>query len=690
MIQTTQLSRRTFLQVVGVGGAGLALGCYTGPALAAGSDAESLIANAFVMVDPDGKVTITVARSEMGQGVRTSMAMIVAEQMDADWKHVVVVQAPGDGAKYGSQRTWGSQSTLSQYDRLSDMGAAARVMLTAAAAKKWDVEPATCRTDACIVYHDASGRSATYGELTEDAAKMPIPEEPKLKDKSEFKIIGQPLLRVDNQDVVTGKAIYTQDVQIPGAVHAVIERCPAFGGKLISFDDSAARKVDGVLDVIEVSNGVAVIAEHTWAAFQGRDALDIEWDLGPNATLDSAEINRRLRAEVKEHPSVPAGSKLVDATYDFPYLAHFTMEPQNAIAIVKAGSCEIWAPSQAPDMLQQNVSRSLDLPIEAVTIHVPLLGGGYGRRGRGDFAMEAVEVSKKIAKPVKLQWSREDDTRHDYYRPQSHHSLRGAVSAGRPVAWNHQMIKAGGRGGRGGAAPIPYAIEGASMVTGSAASSVPTGAWRAVDHGMIGPAVECFIDEMAVAAGKDPYEFRRDNLREMFNRDGTKDERMLNILNLVAEKSDWGKSMGENRGQGIACFDGYGCRIAHVVEVTINEYDEIKVDRVTIAIDPGLAINPKGVEAQLEGCCIDAISATLLAKITIRDGGVVEADPNDYLWARMYDSPKIEVHMINDTARPGGMGETGFPSMPAAIANAVFAATGKRVRKFPIVLDELV
>ncbi|MCH7945664.1 MAG: xanthine dehydrogenase family protein molybdopterin-binding subunit [Armatimonadetes bacterium] len=617
---TQDLSRRSFLKIVSVGGASFALGCYS-PALLLEDGSvggASLVANAFVQVDPDGKVTITVSRSEMGQGVRTSMAMIVAEQMDADWEHVVVVQAPGDGAKYGSQRTWGSQSTLTQYNRLSEMGAAARVMLTAAAAQMWDVEPASCRAEKCRVYHDASGRSVPYGDLTEAASKLPVPNgDIKLKNKSEFKIIGAPLLRVDNFDVVTGKATFTQDVQVKGAVYASIERCPAFGGTLNSFDASEARKVDGVIDVVKVSTGVAVVAENTWAAFKGREALKIDWDLGPDAELDSAEIERRLRAQVKDHPEMPAGSKVVEATFDYPYLAHFTMEPQNAIADVRSDSCEIWAPSQAPDRLQQGVARSLGLSTEAVTVHVPLLGGGFGRRGGGDFANEAVEISKAIGRPVKLQWTRADDTKHDYYRPQSHHSMRGAVDAsGKPVAWSHQFIKAGRgrrRGGGSRGAQIPYAIEGASMTRGTGASSVPTGAWRAVDNGLIGPTNECFIDELAVAAGKDPYEFRRDNIG---------DKRLLDILALAAEKGGWGKPMGAGRGQGIACFSGYGSRIAHVVEVTVDG-GKISVDDVTIAIDPGLAINPKGIEAQLEGCFVDAIAATLFAKITSENGGVV-------------------------------------------------------------------
>lgn len=612
------------------------------------------------------------------------MAMIVAEQMDADWSRVKVVQAPGDGGKYGRQSTWGSQSTLSQYGRLSEMGAVARVMITKAAADKWGVDPDTCRTDACTVYHDATGQKLSYGELTTAASQMSIPEgDIKLKDKSQFKIIGKSTGKVDCHDIVTGKATYTQDIQVPGAVHATLARCPAFGGKVKSFDDTKTRAVEGVLDVVEVSNGVAVIAEHTWGAIKGKRMLEIEWDMGPNADLDSAEIEKRLRAQVKEHPAMPAGSKVVEATFDFPYLAHFTMEPQNAIADVKAGSCEVWAPSQAPDNLQTGIARSLGLEPSDVTVNVPLLGGGYGRRGSGDFAMEAVAISKKIGKPVKLQWTREDDMKTDGYRPSSHHSMRGAVAGGKPVGWNHQFIKAGrGRGGGGSArsARIQYTIEGATFMSGYGASSVPTGAWRAVDHGLIEVSDECFYDELAFAAGKDPFEFRRDQIT---------DTRLLNVLKLVAEKADWGRDMGEGRGQGIACFNGYGCRAAHVAEVLVKD-GKIKVERVVVVVDPGLAINPEGVVEQMEGACMDALAATLFAKITIKDGGVEQNDPFDYKWPRMYDAPKIEVHMIDDTASPGGMGETGFPSVPPAIANAVFAATGKRVRRFPIVLDELV
>ncbi|MBS1723085.1 MAG: xanthine dehydrogenase family protein molybdopterin-binding subunit [Armatimonadetes bacterium] len=682
MMVAYDLSRRSVLRLIGAGGASLIVGCVPLPVKAGKADEQKpLEPNAFVKIDPNGDVTVTISKSDMGQGVRTTFAMIVAEELDADWTKVKVENAKADKV-YGGQGTGGSSSTRTMYTKLRKAGATARAMLVAAAAQKWGVEASSCTTSLGKVMHP-SGKSATYGELTGAAATLALPTDVPLKSKADFKILGKATGRVDNHDVVTGQAVYGQDVKVPNAVTAVVARTPAFGATLKSFDDSAARKVPGVLDVIKLGSGVAVVGENTWAAISGREALKVDWDLGPNGALDSAELEKRMVAAVGEHQSMPSGAKVVEATFDFPFLAHCTMEPMNATADVRDGTCTVWAPTQAPDGAQGSVARMLGIPAENVVVHTTLLGGGFGRRFSSEFVAEAVEISKAMKRPARVLWTREDDMRHDQYRPMSHHSLKGAVDgSGAPVGWSHQIIwprSTRAIGGYGNAR-IPYNINGSGMAEGGADSPIPTGAWRSVEHTQLIPANECFIDELAVAAGKDPYEFRKQFVN---------DDRLKRVLMAAAEKGDWGKSLPKGWGRGIACFSGYGSCVAHVAEVEVKG-DEIKVHRVVAVVDPGMALNPKGVEAQIMGACCDALSTTLKVKVTIEKGGVVEGSFPDYDWLRMGETPKIEIHIMESGETPGGMGEVGYPSVPAAVANAVHAATGKRARRFPIRISELV
>ena len=682
MSAAPQITRRSFLGVVGVGGASFALGCYPGLSDEKGASLEP---NAFVRLDPDGKVTIWASKSEMGQGIKTGLGMIVAEQMDCDWSMVTVLQADGDGAKYGRQGTGGSGSTRGMMQQLSQMGAAARAMIVEAAAAEWGVDKSTCRTANGKVYHDASTRSKPYGDLASAAAKLTVPEgNVPVKPRSEFSLIGKPTLRVDNHDVVTGKAVFAQDVQVEGAACGVIARRPAFGAQLRSFDATETKKIPGVIDAFRVGSGVCVIAENTWAALKGRDALKLDWDRGPNATLSTEDLRTRLRECVGEHPAAPAGARVVEATYEFPFLAHYTMEPMNAVADVREGSCTVWAPSQGPDGVQTQVARMLNLPTSAVTVKVPLLGGGFGRRSNGDFVADAVQASQLARRPVKLLWTREDDMRNDGYRPMSLHAMRGAVDAdGRPVMFNHQFIKAQGGSTRTASNPSParlvYNIPNCTQMNGAAASPIPTGAWRSVDHSQVNVSIECFIDEMARAAGKDPLQFRREN---------TSDRRLLALLDVAEEKSQWKRALPPDLFRGVACFDGYGGRTVHVVELSCDG-GAVKLHRVVCCLDPGYCINPKSVEAQMQGACVDGLSTALFAEITIKDGGVVQGTPFDYEWVRMHHMPKVEVHIVEGDASPAGMGETGYPGVPAAVANAIAAATGKRVRKFPVRLNEL-
>ncbi len=690
MSDRKELTRRNFIQLVGGVGASLALGSFASLACAdvalktptAGTGA-SFAPNVFVKVDPDGKVTVTIICPDAGQGSRTALAMLVAEELDVDWHNVAVVQAPANQAVYGRQGIGGSNTVRSMFGELRRVGATTRMMLVAAAAKNWKVDASTLKTSSGHVLSADGKKSVAYGALTAVAATMPVPtSDIVLKKPEDFKIIGKPRTRIDNPDVVTGKAQYGLDVKIPGMVYAVIARPPAFGATLKSFDDTAAKAVPGVLQVIQVPSGVAVVGSNTWAAISGRKALKIDWDMGPNTDLDSAKITAQLVAAVGPHKEMPEGAKTIEATFDFPYLSHATMEPMNAVADVHDDHCTLWSGTQQPTGAVGQVAGLLKLPQEKVTLNVTLLGGGFGRRLSNEYIIDAVNVSKAIKKPVKVVWTREDDMKHDNYRPAGHSALKGAVDAsGSPVGWSHQTITAG-RGGAGsyGNPDLSYNIPGAGMRQGGVRIPVPTGAWRSVEHTLQSVANECFMDELAHAAGKDPFEFRKGLLTN---------ERLKHCLVTAAEKAGWGTPLPAGHGRGIACFEGYGSYAAHVIELSV-ENGQIKLHRAVCVVDCGIAVNPTGVEAQMQGACTDGLATALSAAITIRNGSVVENNWSNFLWMRLDGMPKVEVHIIPSAEAPGGMGEPGYPSVPPAVANALFAATGKRVRKFPIKLDELV
>ena len=674
------MTRRSFLQVVG-GVAAFALGSF--PALSCtprNLKKGAFQADTLLMIDPDGTVHIVITKSDMGQGVRTSLAMFVAEELDADWSKVKISQAPGDGKLFGGQGTGGSSSVTGQNQHLRQIGATARAMLVAAAAKQWGVEPDACRTESGKVLHPASGRSLGYGELAGEAATMPVPGSVKLKERADFKILGTKVRRLDNRAVVTGKAQYGIDVKIDHMAYAVIARPPMIGAKLESVDDAASRKVPGVLDVIKVNGSVAVLGTHTWAAIQGREALKLTWTPGPNADVNTGTIRQKLVAAVGDHLPMPEGSTVITADYEMPYLAHATMEPVNAVANVTEGACEVWAGTQTPDAAQGQIAGALSIQPDKVIVHTMLLGGGFGRRLANDYIMEAVEVSRVAKRPIKLLWTREDDMQNDMYRPMSHHSIRGAVSGGTAVAFSHHMIEAGRqRTGKFGNPALPYDIAGAQMSRSGVSTPVRTGAWRSVEHSLLSVVNECFIDELAFAAGQDPLQFRLAMI---------KDARLKKVLQTVADKSGWGQPLPKGTGRGIACFQGYGSYAAHVVELSVAD-NKVKLHKVWVAIDCGVAFNPLGVEAVAQGGCSDGLSTALRAAITVDKGAIVESNWSEYKWMRMDAAPEIDVTIL-EGGSPGGMGEPVYPSTPAAVANAVFAATGKRVRKFPIKVGELV
>lgn len=694
MSNRAELSRRSFIRLVGGVGASLMLGsfatasCEPNP-VAAAKSTRAFVPNALIKVDPDGFVTITICRSEMGQGVRTSLALLAADEMDADWSKVRVTQA-GAGPSFGEatgQGTGGSQSIMSQGRHMRELGATTRLMLIAAAAKEWNVDPSTCRTEKGVVYSADGSKSVPYGDLSASATAFPIPPgKIQLKAKADRKLIGKGLLRIDSPEIVTGKATYGIDAKVDGMVYAVIARPPDFGGSVDSFDDAAARKVDGVLDVRKCQSGVAVIGKHTWACIAGRNALKVTWKPGNLSDTSTETIRAKLKALEIDHQAMPAGAKVVSATYDLPYLAHATMEPMNCLADVKDGSCKVWVGTQNPHGAQGVAASVAGLQPSDVEVNVLLLGGGFGRRSDGDFVADAVELSKMIGKPVKCLWTREDDMKHDHYRPMAYHSMKGAIDAdGKPVAWSHQNIQTQRpwRGGTAsfGDAELVYQIPNAGKLSTGTECGIPTGAWRSVEFSVLNPAVECFIDELAVAAGKDPYEFRHSLLG---------DDLLRNVLEIAAKNGDWGKPLPKGSGRGIACFgSGWNTKVAHVVELSV-EKGKIRVHRVVAAVDCGLVINPKGVQAMMMGGIGDGLSTSLGAGITIKNGGVVQNSWTDYPWLTMDQAPAVEIHVVDSDRDSGGMGEPPYPAVPPAVANAVFAATGKRVRRFPIKLDELV
>ena len=700
---TTELTRRDFLRTSALGGTGLVIAFYlpTKADLRGQGAQPPFQPNAWLQVDPQDNVTIWVGKSEMGQGVRTSLPMIVAEELDADWTHVRIEPALADAHKYGNQLTGGSTSVRTSWEPLRRAGAQARAMLIAAAAQSWGVAPESCRAESGSVVHDASGRRARYGSLAEAAAKLPVPEKPPLKNSNDFRIIGKSLPRLDTPSKVDGSARFGIDVRVPGMLFAVVARCPVFGGKLARFDPTRAKAVKGVRAVVPISSGVAVVANSTWAALQGRKALDVTWDEGPHAALTSAEISRTFaklaagpaavaREEGDAEAALKRAARTLEAVYEVPFLAHATMEPMNATADVRPGSCEVWVPTQFPSMAQQVAGKIAGLPPEKVTVHITLLGGGFGRRAEADFVADAVEVSKAAGAPVQVLWTREDDMQHDRYRPASYHVLRAGLDAdGRLIAWTHRVVAPSISGQRGekleggldhgavdGAADLPYAIPNLRVDYVMANTPVPVGYWRSVYASQTAFANECFLDEIAAAANKDPVELRRDLLRNSPHHKA--------VLELVTLKSGWGKPLPAGHFRGLAVHKSFHSYVAEVAEVSLEKDGTPRVHRVVCAIDCGLAVNPQGVGSQMQSGIVYGLSAALRGKITIDKGRVQQSNFDDYQPLRFDEMPQVEVHIVPSTEPPTGTGEPGLPPIAPAVANAVSAVRGQRVRKLPI------
>ena len=681
------LTRREFLKTGSAAGASLVIS-FQLPAFE--RHAPSFKPNAWLEIRPDGAVTIWTGRSEMGQGVKTAMPMIVAEELDADWTRVTVAQADADPA-YGDQFTVGSRSVRTGFEPLRQAGAAAREMLVAAAALTWNVPRESCSTKQGSVEHLPTGRRLGYGALVARAATLPVPREPSLKRPSEFHIIGTRVPRVDTPDKVAGAAIFGADVRLPGMLFAAVARCPVFGGHVKSFDAAPALAVPGVRRVVQIASGVAVVADGTWPAFQGKHALKIEWDEGATARWSSDGIWSAFAAAA-EHPgqvvrqvgdvdgALPSATRVVEAVYQAPFLAHACMEPMNCTAQVRGGRCEIWAPTQNPQGVQQAAAKVTGLKVEAVTVHVTYLGGGFGRRGGPtDYATEAAELAQKIGVPVQVMWTREDDIQNALYRPATYNVLRcGLDTRGTPVAWSHRLV--GPDGGSflltRGADELIYPVPHFRLERGTVDAGIPIGPWRGVGPSQNAWVVESFVDELAHAAGKDPYAYRRALVASQ--------PRLVEVLDRAAERAGWSSAPPAGRARGISLWQFGDTFLSQVAEVSVEQESTVRVHRVVCAVDCGIAINPAGLEAQIQSAIVYGLTAALYGEITIEHGRVMQHNFDDYRMLSLAEAPQIDVLVVSSDAPPGGVGEAGLPPLAPAVCNAVFAATGKRIRRLPI------
>jgi isoquinoline 1-oxidoreductase subunit beta len=714
-------TRRAFLKTTALGGASLIIG-FDGRRLFGAEKKEASLfkPNGWVGIDGDGTVTLTISKSEMGQGVRTSLAMILADELGADWSRIKIAQA-SPNAEFNDLGTGGSGSMEDGW-AMRRAAAAARSMLIAAAAARWKVSPNECKTEHGAVVHGASGRRFEFGELVAEAAKLPVPKDAPLKAPADFKIIGQRTPRIDGRNIVTGRAHYGIDTKVPGMLYASVERPPFRGAKPKKMNENAARAVRGVRSVIQSERGVAVVAENTWAAIKGRTALAIEWSDPPSDAFDSDAHTKKLEeaahlpANITRKEEAPADTtpiaRTIEAIYSYPFYAHAPVETMNCVADVRADRCTIWAPTQAPNRLQKQVATLLGLTPDKVEVNVTLIGGGFGRRLAVDYALEAAEISRAAKAPVQVLWSRPDDMKHGHFQAASAHFLSiGLDAQNKPVSWKH--TKAGSfhnlstiepeklrdaawyRGYSWGVYDFPYVVP--AIETGYVPVDLPVlhGPWRAVFAPSSIFARESFIDEIAHECGVDPLAFRLQLLQgaDTFTiGNDTYDRRPLRrVLETVRDKSEWTKKAGERHGRGVACntYDGR-THIAYVVDVAVDESGNVKVERVVAAVDCGLVINPTGVEQQIEGGIIWGISSALGGHITFKNGAAQQSTYADFAVARMKDAPEIQVHIVaSDRPQPSGMGEPPVPPIVPAIVNAIFAATGKRIRRLPISGEEL-
>jgi isoquinoline 1-oxidoreductase subunit beta len=715
MTSTSILDRREFLKKSAAGGTGLVIGFYLPgkyEALAGTPPKDPTAINAWVQISPDDGVTVLIDKSEMGQGISTALSMVVAEELDLDWKKINTVFAPAAppyfNPIFGMQGTGGSSSVRGSWEPLAKASAAAREMLITAAAKRWKVDVSACHTENSGGVQTASGKRLGYGSLVDEAATLPVPVSPKRKEAKDYKIIGKPTKRIDSTLKVDGKATFGIDVRRPGMLHAAVARCPVLGGKVQSFDAAKAKAVRGVKDVVQVSTGVAVVADNTWSAMEGRNALQVSWDEGANAKVSSDSIRKLYHEQAEKTGAIArkdgdaeaalgSAAKKVEAIYEAPYLAHATMEPMNCTADVRADSCTIIGPTQFQTFVQITGAKLTGLKPEQVRVETTYLGGGFGRRAEMDFITEAVQLSKAMNAPVQVTWSREDDMQHDFYRPAVLVKLEaGLDGSGKAVAWKNRVVGPSimsrffpGSVKNGidessveGLSTLKYDVPNLLVEYVMTESGIPVGFWRSVGCSHNGYFAECFVDEMAKAAGKDPVEFRRSML--------PKDSRTRGVVELAAERSGWGKPLPAGQYRGIAVVESFGTFVAEVAEISIDSNARtLRVHRVVAAVDCGRYVNPETIRAQIEGSVVFGLTAALKGEITITGGRVDQSNFNDYDMVRMNETPQVEVHILQSTEGPGGIGEPGTPPIAPAVCNAIFAATGKAVRRLPIRAEDL-
>jgi isoquinoline 1-oxidoreductase beta subunit len=726
MTATYEVTRRDFLRVGVTAGVGLTLAFYlpgcgpaekTAKATAAGGPAFE--PNAFLRIGPDGSVTVISKHLEMGQGSYTGLATIVAEELDADWSKVRVEGAPADAKRYNNlqwgpaQGTGGSSSIANSWDQLRRAGATARAMLVAAAAADWSVPAGEITVENGVVRHAGSKREAGFGELVAKAAKVTVPAEVTLKDPKSFRLIGraEPLPRTDVAEKTRGAATFTQDVQLDGMLTAVVAHPPLFGATVKSFDATKAKAVAGVVDVVQIPTGVAVLGKSFWAAKKGRDALQVEWETSKAVKVGSPELTAQylalaakpgtvVRKDGNPEAALHGAAKVVEATYEFPFLAHASLEPLNCVVRIDAEGCEIWNGEQMQTADQAAVAALLGLKPEQVTLHMLYAGGSFGRRAnpKADYVLEAASIAKasKGRAPVKMVWTREDDMHAGYYRPAYVHRVRAGLDhSGKPVAWSQRIVGQSILAGSPfaavlvkngvdvtsveGVTDLPYTIPALQVELHTTDPGVPVQWWRSVGHTHTGYATEVFLDELAAAAKQDPVAFRRALL--------TKSPRHLGVLELVADKAGWGTPLPAGRGRGVAVHKSFETYVAQVAEVSLNQDGTVKVHRVVCAVDCGIAVNPDVIRAQMEGGIGFALSAALYGEITLDEGAVQQSNFHQYRQLRMPEMPRVEVHIVPSAEAPTGVGEPGVPPLAPAVANAVFALTGTPVRKLPIRLQ---
>jgi len=719
------INRRTFLKfgvtLGAAAGGGLLLG-FSLPAASQGQPAgKSVIGgdgieapqdgvfapNAFIQIDRTGKVVLIIPKVEMGQGVYTSIPMLIAEELEVPIDSVTIDHAPPNEKLFmdpllGGQLTGGSTSIRYAWEPMRHAGATARVVLIGAAAQQWQVDPASCHAEAGKVVHAASNRSIGYGDLVDAAAKQPVPQSVPLKEPKDFKLIGTAVKRLDSPEKVDGTAVFGLDVRVPDMVYAAIATCPVFGGTLASVDDSNVKKIPGVRQVVKFDNGVAVVGDHTWAARRGLMTLDIKWNEGAQASLSMKQIVDDLANAAQRNGAVAhkegdvnnafsSAKTRVDAVYQQPFLAHATMEPVNCTVHVRPDSCEVWLGTQVPTRIRDAAVAVTGLPAEKITVHNHLLGGGFGRRLEFDMATQALKVGKQLGVPVKVFWTREEDIQHDMYRPYYYDRISAGLDAnGKPVAWQHRIVgssilaRFAPPAFQHGidpdavevAADLPYDLPNQLVdYVREEPRTVPTAFWRGVGPTRGTFVVESFMDELAVEAKVDPVKYRLDLLG--------KTPRAYNVLKVASEAAGWGSPVPKGQGRGVSVMHAFGSFLSMVVDVSVDK-GEVSVNRVVCAVDCGMVVNPNTVEAQMQGGIVFAITAALYSEITIKDGRVEQSNFTDYRMLRINQTPPIEVHIVKSSEAPGGIGEPGTAALTPALTNAIFAATGKRIRQLPV------